>query len=384
MPLKKLPARIKEHFRHRRLIKKCSNYKELMDSVMVSKLLHKGFNVPRKDLEAFILENPEAHKRTFTGKSKRITKNWKKEKLSNWVSLLSEEELKIEATWTAKELEINGNPEIAVKTRKRLKKLISDMGLVHDVQIFKNSFEEYREFAMTPIGQLEANRFVQIYKLRLESKKVQAKLDHKSVLKLIKNVYPSAKPKEIEQMSHWIGRRYAEETKSFRDQFEKEKTNPALAHAMMQSVYISLENRLKDHFDYKYSHRQHSTRKTLQRTRLIETSLKNKPSPHKKQKIKTHGTPRPKPIPPKKQRITQTKAREHHTRSPLPQLSSRELGHKLRKLGFAQEHHDSKHLKYKHPDGRIVIVPKQHHKDLPKGTLRNIIKTTNGFNFTIS
>jgi predicted RNA binding protein YcfA (HicA-like mRNA interferase family) len=44
----------------------------------------------------------------------------------------------------------------------------------------------------------------------------------------------------------------------------------------------------------------------------------------------------------------------------------------LRRVGFDQVGHHGSHLKLKHPDGRIAIVPL--HKTLAPGTLRSILR----------
>lgn len=52
-------------------------------------------------------------------------------------------------------------------------------------------------------------------------------------------------------------------------------------------------------------------------------------------------------------------------------MTSREVLKKLKKAGFEEVHSRGSHMKLKHSDGRIVIVP--HPKsEIPIGTLRNI------------
>jgi len=55
-------------------------------------------------------------------------------------------------------------------------------------------------------------------------------------------------------------------------------------------------------------------------------------------------------------------------------LSSRKVIQKLKKIGFAETHQRGSHLYFKSIDGtRIVTVPIQGSKDIPVGTLYNII-----------
>ncbi|MCR5563154.1 MAG: type II toxin-antitoxin system HicA family toxin [Desulfovibrio sp.] len=57
-------------------------------------------------------------------------------------------------------------------------------------------------------------------------------------------------------------------------------------------------------------------------------------------------------------------------------MQSREVLKKLAREGFEKVSQKGSHIKLRHPDGRMVIVP--HPKqDLPPGTLRNIEKQAN-------
>lgn len=65
----------------------------------------------------------------------------------------------------------------------------------------------------------------------------------------------------------------------------------------------------------------------------------------------------------------------------LPQLSGTAVISLLAHIGFVQVSQKGSHVKLKHPDGHVVIVPV--HKDLAPGTLRSIIRqaglTVEGF-----
>ena len=52
-------------------------------------------------------------------------------------------------------------------------------------------------------------------------------------------------------------------------------------------------------------------------------------------------------------------------------MHSREVIQRLEKEGFAKVSQRGSHIKMRHPDGRMTIVPHPQ-KDLPPGTLRNI------------
>ncbi len=54
-------------------------------------------------------------------------------------------------------------------------------------------------------------------------------------------------------------------------------------------------------------------------------------------------------------------------------MNSREITRKLAEAGFEMVHQAGSHQKWKHPDGRTVIVPHPR-KDYPIGTLRSMEK----------
>jgi len=61
----------------------------------------------------------------------------------------------------------------------------------------------------------------------------------------------------------------------------------------------------------------------------------------------------------------------------LPILKDKELIKILKKLGFTQHRQKStSHLIMKHSDGRRVVIPIHPGKDIPKGTLLSIIRST--------
>jgi predicted RNA binding protein YcfA (HicA-like mRNA interferase family) len=64
--------------------------------------------------------------------------------------------------------------------------------------------------------------------------------------------------------------------------------------------------------------------------------------------------------------------------SPLPVIKDRALIQILHKLGFL-EHREtgSSHVIFKHPDGRRAVVARHAGKDIPRGTLRAIIRDIN-------
>ena len=58
----------------------------------------------------------------------------------------------------------------------------------------------------------------------------------------------------------------------------------------------------------------------------------------------------------------------------LPVVSSRELIRTLKKLGFVEHaERGTSHLVFSHPDGRRIVVAR-HSGDIPRGTLRGIIR----------
>jgi len=64
--------------------------------------------------------------------------------------------------------------------------------------------------------------------------------------------------------------------------------------------------------------------------------------------------------------------------SKLPAIKDRELIQVLKKLGFFEHpERGSSHLVYKHPDGRRTVVARHPGKDIPRGTLRAILRDIN-------
>jgi len=59
----------------------------------------------------------------------------------------------------------------------------------------------------------------------------------------------------------------------------------------------------------------------------------------------------------------------------LPAVKSRELIRVLKKLGF-REHPErgSSHLVFTHSDGRRTVISRHAGKDIPRGTLRGILR----------
>ena len=59
----------------------------------------------------------------------------------------------------------------------------------------------------------------------------------------------------------------------------------------------------------------------------------------------------------------------------LPAIKDRLLIKALKKLGFFEHpERGTSHLVFKHPDGRRTTVPRHSSKDLPRGTLRAILR----------
>jgi predicted RNA binding protein YcfA (HicA-like mRNA interferase family) len=56
----------------------------------------------------------------------------------------------------------------------------------------------------------------------------------------------------------------------------------------------------------------------------------------------------------------------------LPIMSGLEVVKSLELIGFIQVSQRGSHVKLRHEDGRIVVVPM--HKELAKGTLRSILR----------
>jgi len=64
--------------------------------------------------------------------------------------------------------------------------------------------------------------------------------------------------------------------------------------------------------------------------------------------------------------------------SKLPVIKDRELIQVLRKLGFFEHmEHGTSHLVFKHADGRRTTVARHPGKDMPRGTLRAILRDIN-------
>ena len=59
--------------------------------------------------------------------------------------------------------------------------------------------------------------------------------------------------------------------------------------------------------------------------------------------------------------------------SKLPVISSKEMAKMLNKLGFYEVHQRGSHKKFKHDDGRVVIIP-FHNDDLGRGIISKILK----------
>ena len=60
----------------------------------------------------------------------------------------------------------------------------------------------------------------------------------------------------------------------------------------------------------------------------------------------------------------------------LPVLKPRELERILLKLGFTKVRQKGSHAIYKHPDGRLTVIP-FHTKDIPRPLLAKILKDIN-------
>ena len=58
----------------------------------------------------------------------------------------------------------------------------------------------------------------------------------------------------------------------------------------------------------------------------------------------------------------------------LVTISGKELCKLLEKLGFQVVHQKGSHVRYKHPDGRLTVVPVHANEDLGKGLLNEILK----------
>lgn len=60
--------------------------------------------------------------------------------------------------------------------------------------------------------------------------------------------------------------------------------------------------------------------------------------------------------------------------SKIVPISGKELCKILEKTGFQKIHQKGSHARYKHPDGRLTVVPIHGNEDLGKGLLREILK----------
>ena len=60
----------------------------------------------------------------------------------------------------------------------------------------------------------------------------------------------------------------------------------------------------------------------------------------------------------------------------LVPISGRKLCKVLERLGFEKIHQVGSHARYKHPDGRITVVPVHGNEELGKGLLGEILKQT--------
>ena len=58
----------------------------------------------------------------------------------------------------------------------------------------------------------------------------------------------------------------------------------------------------------------------------------------------------------------------------LVPISGRKLCKIIEKLGFEKIHHVVSHARYKHPDGRLTVVPVHGDEGLGKGLLAEILK----------
>jgi predicted RNA binding protein YcfA (HicA-like mRNA interferase family) len=62
----------------------------------------------------------------------------------------------------------------------------------------------------------------------------------------------------------------------------------------------------------------------------------------------------------------------------LPVIKDRQLIRVLKVLGFLEHpERGTSHLVFKHPDGRRTIVARHQGKDIPRGTLRAIVRDLN-------
>jgi len=58
----------------------------------------------------------------------------------------------------------------------------------------------------------------------------------------------------------------------------------------------------------------------------------------------------------------------------LPRLHGKTLAKIVEKFGFAHSHTTGSHMVYKHPDGRIAVIPFHAGEEIGPGLLNKIIK----------
>jgi len=63
--------------------------------------------------------------------------------------------------------------------------------------------------------------------------------------------------------------------------------------------------------------------------------------------------------------------------SKLITIPGKKLCKILEKLGFEKIHQKGSHVRYKHPDGRITVVPIHGNEEIGKGLLNEILKQIN-------
>lgn len=57
----------------------------------------------------------------------------------------------------------------------------------------------------------------------------------------------------------------------------------------------------------------------------------------------------------------------------LPKLTGKELAKIAEKLGFVHTHTKGSHMVYKHPDGRMTVIPHHSGEEIGPGLLNKII-----------
>ncbi|MCK4781516.1 type II toxin-antitoxin system HicA family toxin [Candidatus Parcubacteria bacterium] len=58
----------------------------------------------------------------------------------------------------------------------------------------------------------------------------------------------------------------------------------------------------------------------------------------------------------------------------LPVIKSKELAKFLNKIGFFEYHQTGSHIQFKHSDGRRTTISFHPGKDIPRGTLKAILR----------